>query len=359
MNSEKNDKISKRMCFSLVDTEREVIIPEYKEVTPSSSDAMVKWGEDNMYPSMLRTMVKESVSATSMVNGTAEYMKGLKYEFNLTGNITEDKANRDNETIIDIIDSCVKDEIIFGGYCIQVIYNKLGQIAEIYHLPMDFIRMNEDSSKFFFSKKWSKYSTKSIEYPKFSKDENKVIVPSEVFCMSNAGRSQVYPLSNFTAVLFDMYSESVASKYIAKTLDGGISARYVISLPNAENLSDQQKQDIEDGIRNKFAGVNNAGAYMLYFNSGDEGLEVAKIEGDNTGDTFNAISDAASLHIYKAMHCSPNLFGDPSHSTGFSEQEYEGALKLFKKMTLIPLARVIERGFNQVLGDNAIKIIVD
>ena len=355
MNSSKN----KVMCFSLVDTEREVVIPEYKEVSPSSGDSFVKWGTDNSYPNILRSMIKESVSATSVVNGTAEYFKGLKYEFNLTGNITEDKANRENDTLMDIIDACAKDQIIFNGFCIQVIYNKLGEIAELYHLPMDFIRMNEDKTKFYFGKKWSKYSTKAVEYPKFSKDENKSLVPSEVFYMSNAGRSQTYPSSSFSPVLFDMYSEAVASKYIAKTLDSGIAARYVISLPNAENLTDEQKQDIEDGIRDKFTGVNNAGSFLLYFNAGQEGLQVEKIEGDQTGDTFNAISDAASLHIYKSLHCSPNLFGDPSHSTGFSEQEYDGALKLFKKMTLTPLARVIERGFNTVLGENAIKITIE
>lgn len=349
---------NKVMCFSLVDTEREVVIPEYKEVTPSNSDTFVKWGTDNTYPNILRSMVKESVSATSVVNGTCEYFKGLKYEFNLSGNITEDRANPD-ETLMDIIDACVRDQIIFSGFCIQVIYNKLGEIAELYHLPMDFVRMNEDKTKFYFSKKWSKYSAKAIEYPKFSKDENKPIVPSEVFCMSNAGRSQVYPSSSFAPVLYDMYSEAIASKYIAKTLDGGIAARYVISLPNAENLSDEQKAEIESGIRDKFTGVNNAGSFLLYFNSGQDGLQVQKIEGDETGDTFNNIADAASLHIYKAHHCTPNLFGDPSHSTGFSEQEYDGSFKLFKKMTLTPLARVIERGFNQVLGENSVKITVD
>lgn len=357
MSSDMNDK--KLMCFSLVDTDSETVIPEYKEVITSNGDAMVKWGADNLYPNLLKTMVKESVSATSVVNGTAEYMKGLKYEFNVQGNVTEDRANRDNDTLLDIIDACVRDQIVFGGFALQVIYNRLGQIAELYNIPMEFLRTNEDRTKFFFSKKWSKYSTKSIEYPKFDTSENKAVVPSEVFLMTNAGRSQVYPLSSFTSVLYDMYSESVSSKYIAKTLDSGISARYVISLPNASNLNDQQKQDIEDGIRNKFAGVNNAGSFLLYFNSGEEGLEVEKIEGDDTGDTFNAISDAASLHIYKAMHATSNLFGDPSHSTGFSENEYDGALKLFKKMTLTPLARVIERGFNTVLGDNAVKITVE
>lgn len=348
----------KVMCFSLVDTDREIAIPEYKESVTSNSNTMVKWGEDNLYPNLLKTLVKESVSATSVVNGTAEYMKGLKYEFNLSGNITVDKANRDDETLLDVIDACVKDQIVFGGFALQVIYNKLGQIAEIYCIPLEFIRMNESRDKFFFSKKWTKYSSKSIEYPKFGSASD-TIVPSEIFMQTNAGRSQVYPLSNFTSVLYDMYSEATSGKYIAKTLDGGISSRFIISLPNSQNLNDEQKADIEEGIRNKFCGVNNAGSAMLYFNAGDAGLEVEKIDNDNSSDIFNTISDAASLRIYKAMHCTPNLMGDPSHSTGFNEQEYEGALKLFKRMTLVPLARIIERGFNTVLGKNSVKITVD
>lgn len=348
----------KVMCFSLVDTDREIAIPEYKESVTSNSNTMVKWGEDNLYPNLLKTLVKESVSATSVVNGTAEYMKGLKYEFNLSGNITADKANRDDETLLDIIDACVKDQIVFGGFALQVIYNKLGQIAEIYCIPLEFIRMNESRDKFFFSKKWTKYSSKSIEYTKFGSASD-TVVPSEIFMQTNAGRSQVYPISNFTSVLYDMYSEATSGKYIAKTLDGGISSRFIISLPNSQNLNDEQKADIEEGIRNKFCGVNNAGSAMLYFNAGDAGLEVEKIDNDNSSDIFNTISDAASLRIYKAMHCTPNLMGDPSHSTGFNEQEYEGALKLFKRMTLVPLARIIERGFNTVLGKNSVKITVD
>lgn len=345
------------MCFSLVDTDHDTVIPEYKESVTSNSNTMVRWGEDNLYPNLLRTLVKESVSATSVVNGTAEYMKGLKYEFNLSGNITVDKANRDDETLLDIIDACVKDQIVFGAFAIQVIYNKLGQIAEIWNVPVEFLRMNESRDKFYFSKKWTKYSSKNIEYPKFGSSDD--LVPSEIFMQTNAGRTQVYPISNFTSVLYDMYSEATSGKYIAKTLDSGIASRFIISLPNSQNLTDEMKAEIEEGIRNKFCGVNNAGSAMLYFNAGDAGLEVEKIDNDDSSDIFNTISDAASLRIYKAMHCTPNLMGDPSHSTGFNEQEYEGALKLFKRMTLVPLARIVERGFNTVLGKNSVKITVE
>lgn len=357
MKNDKND--SKFMCFSLVDSDPDVIIPDYKENITSNSGTFVKWGPNNTYPNDLRSLTKESVTASSVINGISEYFKGLEYTFNLSGNITVDRVNHDGDDIYDLIDACLRDQIIFGGFAIQVIYNKLGKIAELYNIPMDFLRMNEDRDKFFFSKKWAKYSSKSIEYPKFDRDRTDTLVPSEVYHMTNAGRNQVYPISNFTPAVYDMYSEAMGGKYIAKQLDGGLSSRFIVSLPNAQNLTDEQKQDIEDGIKNKFCGVNNAGSAMLFFNAGDQGLEVEKIDSDNSHEVFNSISDEASLRIYKCMHATPALFGDPSKSSGFNSNEYEEALKVFKKMTLKPLARVIERGFNIVLGDNSVKITVN
>ena len=358
MKNTENDK--KAMCFSRVDTDTNVIIPDYTETLPGNDNVFVKYGPDNRFPNDLRTLIKESVTASSVVNGICEYMKGVKYEFDIDSkNITVEKVNSDCDTIEDVIESCIRDQVSFGGFALQVIYNKLGEIAEIYNIPMEFLRTNETRTRFWFSKKWSKYSAKSIEYPAFDNSGTDVLIPSEIFYCTNSGRLQTYPISFFTPVLYDMLSESDAGKYIAKTLESGITARYVISLPNAQNLTDEQKQDIEDGVKSKFTGMENAGEFMLYFNNGDQGLEVEKIDNDDSGETFNKISDSASLRIYKALHATPNLFGDPSQSSGFNSNEYEEALKVFKKMTLVPLARTIQKGLNKVLGDNAVKITVE
>lgn len=354
------EKDKKTMCFSRVETESNVIIPEYKETLPGNDDQFVKFGPANTYPNDLRTLAKESVTASSVINGICEYMKGVNYEFNIDSkNITVERVNTMGDTMDELLESCIRDQVTFGGFALQVIYNKLGEIAELYNIPMEFLRTNESRTKFWFSKKWTKYSAKSNEYPAFDKSQTDKLVPSEIFYCVNSGRLQTYPISFFTPVLYDMASEATSGKYIVKTLESGISARYVISLPNAQNLTDEQKQDIEDGVKSKFTGIENAGEFMLYFNNGDQGLEVEKIDNDDSGQTFNAISDAASLRIYKAMHATPNLFGDPSQSSGFNSNEYEEALKVFKKMTLVPLARTVQKGFNQVLGKNAIKITVE
>lgn len=353
----KDEKVSKQMLFSRVDTDAPLILPEYTEqYTQGNLTQFVKWGPGNTFPNDLQEAIKSSVSASSVVNGTVELFKGLDIVFNLDYmNMTKDKMNREEETFMDILEQCVRDYVTYGGYAIQVIYNRLDQIAELYNIPMEFLRMNEDRSMFWFSKKWSKYSNKSIQYPAIKVREHE---PSAIALYTNAGRRQVYPLSPLTPAISDIISEGLASKYVRKTLESGISANFVISLPNASNLNDEQKSDIEDGIRSKFCGLENRGEFMLWFSNGEEGVSVEKIATDDSNEIFDSISESASLKIYKAMHSSPQVFGDTTQATGFSEQEYEQAFNLFKKMTLKPICETLERTFNNLLGANTLKINV-
>ena len=352
-----DEKISKQMLFSRVDTEQDIILPEYKEsYTQGNLSQFVKWGPSNTFPNDLQEAIKNSVSASSVINGTVEVFKGLDIEMNIHDFSFElDKMNRDEETYMDILEQCVRDYVTYGGYALQIIFNRLDQIAEIYNIPLEFLRMNEDRSTFWFSKRWSKYSSKANTYPAYKFRESE---PSAILLYTNSGRRQVYPLSPLTPALSDIVSEGLSSKYVRKTLESGISANFIVSLPNSQNLTDEQKAEIEDGIRSKFCGLENRGEFMLYFNNGEDGLEVEKIDTDNSNEIFNSISEAASLKIYKSMHSSPQIFGDTTQATGFSEQEYEQAFNLFKKMTLKPICETLERTFNGLLGKDTLKINV-
>lgn len=348
----------KTMLFSRVDTDSTVILPDYTEqYTPGNTTQFVKWGPANTFPNELQETVKNSVTASSVVGGTVELFKGLDIKLNITvPGITIDHMNRDDETMMDILEQCVRDYIVYGGYAIQVIYNKLGQIAEVYNIPMEFLRMNEDRTRFWFSKKWSKYSNKATQYVSFNERDNE---PSAIMIYNNAGRRQIYPISPLTPAISDIISEGLSSKYVMKTLESGISANFIVSLPNSQNLTDEQKQDIEDGIRSKFCGLENRGEFMLYFNNGEQGLEVEKIDTDDSNKVFDSISQAASLKIFKALHATPQLFGDTTQATGFNEQEYEQSFKIYKSMTLKPMCETLERTFNKVFGPDTLKINAD
>ena len=357
-NTKKIENRKVALSFSMVDDNETVIIPDWKEKSPRSDSQFVTYGANNTFPNMLQDLVKESVSASSVINGTLELFKGLGYEFvSNNSNIKPEHVNRDDETFNDLLESISRDYLTYGAFAIQVIYNKLDEIAELYSIPVEYLRMNESRDRFFFSKKWSQYSTKSFEYPALK--NHKKGQPSAIYYYVNSGRRQTYGISAFTPVLSDMIAEGLSSKFIMKSMESGLAARFIISLPNSQNLNDEQKADIENGIKNKFCGLANAGSAMIYYNAGDQGLELEKIDSDDSHQMFDAISNAASLKIYKALHATPSLFGDPSHSTGFSSNEYDEAYKVFKKMTLKPLCAVVEQGINKIMGPETLKINAD
>lgn len=346
--------------FSLIDYRKGVEVPAWNESTPGNKDMPVSWGPENKFPNTLFQIVQESVTASSIINGTVEIVKG--YDIQLNEAIHDNGSlyywpyvNKDRETVYDLVENLTRDYVMYGMLSIQVIYNKLDQIAELYHMPVEYIRLNEDRSTVFFSKKHSKYSSNTLKYQAF--DPNNIIDhKSQIYVYQNSGRRQVYGISSLTPCVYDMVAEGLASKYVKTSLDNGLAARYIISLPNAQTLTDEQKADIEEAISEKFTGYENAGSFMVYYNCGSDGFEVQRIDSDNSHEIFESITNAASLKIYKALHATPCLFGDPSHSTGFSENEYDMSYMIYEKMTIKPLMNIISNSINDILGDGSLKI---
>ena len=76
---------------------------------------------------------------------------------------------------------------------------------------------------------------------------------------------------------------------------------------------------------------------------------------ENSNEIFKSIRDAASQNIFIVNHATPNLFGLPTATTGFSQQEYDQAYALYKKMTIDPIKSVIVRSLDKIFRiDNSI-----
>lgn len=345
-------KQSKSFVFSLVDPQESIEIPAYKEGQARGKN-FVTWGEANRFPNNLLELSQSSPTLSSIVNGTIELIKGEDIVLNEKIHANQQDLyywpyiNKYDDTIYDLVENLVRDYMIQGMFSIQVVYNKLGHIAELYHIPVEFIRMNEDRDTIYFNKKWGKYSSNAIVYNVFDNNEDNSN-KAQIFVYSNSGRRQTYGISPQLGCLEDLVAENYAAKYIRKSLQNGLSARYVIDLPNTANLTDEQKADIEDGITEKFTGWENAGEFALYFNNGDKEIKITKVDMDNSHEVFNSIRLAARNNIFVANHATPQLFGDPSAATGFSEQEFNEAYKLYDKMTLTPIKGSIVTAIDKI-----------
>lgn len=351
----KNTEIKGIVKFSLIDPDDSYEVPSYEE-SDARGKALVNWGKDNRFPNNLFEMSQNSPTLSSIINGTVELIKGEKIEINPEIHNNGDLyyypfLNRYDDTVSDVVEQLVRDYMLYGLFAIQVVYNKLDNKAELIALPAEYIRMNEDRTIIYFCKKWRKFSTNAIQYDAYD-DNNVIDHKAQVFIYTNSGHRQVYGISPQNSALEDIASEAFAAKYIRKSLQSGLSARYLIDLPNTANLTDEQKSEIEEGITEKFTGWENSGSFALYFNNGTEAMHVTKVDMDNAQEVFNNIRAAARNNIFITNHATPNLFGSPTETTGFSEQEYDQAYALYNKMTLTPIKNAIVKSFNKIFRMN-------
>lgn len=363
MNNVKKSKTPNKSKVSLsfgdVSPDYVVQVPYYKEPIVRNDDVYVPYGEANLFPNELLELIQQSVTATSILNGTMEMIKN--YEITLNAKLPSyPYVNNDKDSVIDLVTACAYDYLVFGQFAIQVIWNRLNKISEIIHIPSEMIRMNTNRDKIYFNRFWSKFSSNNIIYNSFNPAQRKADEFSQVYVYTNGGHRQTYGLSPFSGCLNDIATEVSASYYVKNSMDSGLASRFIINLPNSANLTDDEKESIEESIRDKFCGSKNAGAFMLYFNNNDSELNVSKIDTDDSHERFKTIMEFTQSRIFICLHTTPNLFGSPNQTTGFNTQEYQDAYNLYYKMTLAPTLNSVSQALNDIFGmDDALTIVTE
>lgn len=340
--------------LSVLDIEKKYTVDPEELVY--GSDKMVTWGADNQLPTLYKNCYLSSSSLKAIIDGTINYVLGDEVIVNAKN--WEEKVNRNGMTMRQYIAKTAFNYFVYGGFATQVIYNKLGLPVELFPLDFGKCRTNENNTKVYYAKKWTKYQTKSEEFDIFDPTKIDPNHPTQIYYYKGDFTSSVYPFPPYGGAIYDILTEIECSKYSLNTVARGFSAKYVFNFPEAQNLTDEQKQGIETAIKNKFCGSENEVNFMLYWKSADgQGIDVQKIESDETPERYIAIKDNARQNIFISMKATPLLFGLPNAANGFSTQEYNDSYKLYQKSVVEPVQDIIYESIDKMTGiDNAVEI---
>ena len=330
-------------------------------VTPEEytygSDKMVAWGADNQLPVLYHNCYNSSSSLKAIIDGTINYLLGDEVIVNAS--YWNEKVNRKGMTMRQLIAKIGFNYLVYGGFAIQVTYNRLGGVAEMYPLDFGRCRTNENGTKIYYAKKWSKYQTKSEEFDVFNPAKIDTNHLTQIYYFKGDFTSSVYPLPPFGGAIYDILTEIECSKYSLNTVAKGFSAKYLFNFPENTNLTDEQKRGIEAAIKNKFCGSENDASFMLYWKNSpdDPGITIEKIESDETPERYIAIKDNARANIFIAMKATPVLFGLPNAANGFTDTEYQNSFKLYHSTVVKPIQDIIYEAIDKITGiDNSIEI---
>ena len=315
----------------------------------SNSRGPVNWGRDNKYSAFLKNLYYNSATLSSIINGSVGYILGSGVEATEQAAKWSDTVNRRGDTLYDIVNSLSLDYMLYKGFAIQVIYSKLGTVAEIYALDFNKCRTDEYHTKIYYYKKGcGAYSTKYETYDAFG-EKFDPSHPTQILYFTDGSRS-VYPHPKWEGAIDDVLTEIECTRYSLNSIGNGLSARYILTIPSSANLTREQKKIIEDGIREKFTGTDTPSNFALYFATGTEEMKATAIAADEQNEKFVSIKKAARENIFTAFCAVPALFGLMSESTGFNEQEFKSAYKLYYATQIKPIQIKINKQVSKALG---------
>ena len=339
-----------RIQLSVLDIESKYVVSP--DETTYGNKSLVTWGMDNQLPVLYHNCYNKSATLKSIIDGTINYILGDDIVLDESAAYWREKVNRTGLTMRQLISKMAFNLNVYGGIAIQVIFNKLGQVVELFPLDFGRCRTNEDGTKIYYAKKWTKYQTKSQEFDRFDPKNINKDNPTQIFYYKNDTTNSVYPLPPYAGALYDVLTEIECAKYSLNTVARGFSAKYVFNMPEANNLTDEQKAGIEEAIKNKFCGSENEANFMLYWKNEDgSGIEINKIESDETPERYIAIKDNARTNIFVAMRTTPLLMGLVNGiSTGWATQEFSDSFKLFQKTVIKPQQDIIVEALEKITG---------
>lgn len=322
------DKKPIKLAFAATNQYVEEAIPVAREKAIRGYD-YIAWGEDNKYPNFLYDLYENCATLQSIINGTTDY---------ILGDMITTVAGKEFTNLDDVLTHIIEDYLIFGISYINVIRDKAGRIAHIYWLDARKVRSNEKCDVFYYSEDWNKSYGRvdTIKLPLFKPEGTE---GSSVYVFKRKQSRGVYSVPVWGAAIKSVVTEIEIGKFHLNEILNNFASTAIINFNNGVP-SDDDKDEIERSIQEKFTGSENAGRFLLCFNDNkDSAVTVERLGTDDYDERYASMAKRVRSEIFTAFRANPNLFGLPTENLGFNNEEYESTFKLFNRTVVKPIQR--------------------
>lgn len=355
------------VAFAAIDPYIETHIVSPAEKTLPGKD-FIEWGTNNLYPDFLQDLYDNVATLRSVIDGCVDYIVGDDVTIlPLRPNMKEGVMNGRGDKIQDQVRDVSHDEEKCGGFALQVIRGKDGKPSEVYYIDMRFIRANKDCNVFYYCEDWKKRGKKNVVvYPKFEPnldwakltDEEKSRHASSILFVKSNSR-QTYPSPRYAASVKSCEIERCIDDFHLNAINNGFTGSQIVNFNNGRPASAEIMEEIEDNFCEKFSGHQNAGRIAFSWNENRaSATTIDQVQVQDFGEKYKSLENTARQRIFTAFRANPNLFGIPTESLGFSQEEYESAFRLFNRTHVRPIQRKIADAYDTIYGQKGVLTIV-
>ena len=279
--------------------------PKVKEINGLD---WVQYGDGdyrNNYPQYLIDLYNNSATHAAVVNATAAMIAGEDL-------IAEDSKDlkqyvelqkflggiNGKETAHDIFTKVAFDLKLQGSFALNIIYSKdRTKIAEVHHVPVEQLRVgtpNEDGvvKDYYLSADWSRYRQKEFAPRRVAAfNANDRREGSQIFYTGlYSPAMELYYTPDYVASTNWIQVDNLTSDFHLNNIANGFSGSYFINFSNGIPTQEEREQ-IERQITQKFTGANNAGKFVLTFSDdANSRPEIVPIQVSNADKQYTVLT---------------------------------------------------------------------
>ena len=285
----------------------------------------VEFGAKNNYPNYLIELYGESPKHGAIVKGKVNYIFGKGFEG------VEQKANSQGETWNQIMKRSILDDELQGGYYLQIIYNALGKIKDVFHIEFQKVRVSKDLKTFYVKNDWtaSDFKEKAREYPAFN--PNDPSGPQIFFVKQYNPKSDVYPLPSYFQGLNYIESDIQVSRHILGNAKHNFVATKLINFNNGLPQEEEQ-EEVETDLKRKFANHDGDRVVIAFNPSKENAVDIVNLgETSLTKEDFTNVNNLIMQEIFSCHQVtSPMLFGIKTEGQLGGRSEIRDAYQIFQ-----------------------------
>ena len=333
-------------------------LPLIKE---SRTSEWVDYGEDNLYPEYLKDMYNTSPTHNAIVKTKAQMVVGEGYTIDET--FLDEKQKIDALKILQDIKrekyNLSLDYQIFGAMAFEVIWSlDRTKIVEINRLDVSKLRSGKFEEggieEYYYKRDWRDRREEAVcIYALNPSEEDRrqiYYVPGQM--VSN----EYYGEPSYLGAMDWVTLESQVGLYYRSLIENGFNPSVVVKFYR-KPASQEERDDVVNGLKRSFGGVKRAGKAVVMFSDGKElSPDITPIEVSNVDKQFTVISDQITQKILTGERATtPELFSIMVPGQ-LGNGDFDTKVKCFNKFVIQPDQKVFEDAVNHILKLNGYDI---
>ena len=338
---------------------------------------------DNGMPQFLAQLVNTSSSVhANLCRLKGNLIKGNGLEIQYPDEINSDKLsdfiskrNKSGQNLRGVYANAAKDYSVFEAACLQVIFNRDAMIAEIYHVPVQDVRMHAPNQYgqiewYYISKNWASIS--NVRNKKVNATNSAVRIrafdptlwkeyPVQMLYISEYSPDTYYAVPSYVASLNWITIERLISEYEL----GNLKTNYFIA-----GMLTQQGQPQEEEMNNfirdfesLYAGVGQQGnkSKMIFSWVDDLASQTPQFTPLQTQNVdLSRTLEIAEKKICVAHSAYPRISGIlvKTSDLGGDGNSLYTELKAYSQLIVAPMRETLLDGFNRIMEVNQYPTVI-